>query len=54
MNKINEIRKTNNIIKGGSTLANKSERFQNRNQDIPGPGSYEIENKENKIWQQNK
>jgi hypothetical protein len=44
-----ELRKAYNIIKGGSSLANKSERFQNKNQEIPGPGAYEIENKENKI-----
>lgn len=35
-------------IKGGSTLANKSKRFDDKKEEIPGPGTYAVENKENK------
>ena len=29
--------------KGGSSLANRSQRFVSRNEDVPGPGAYVIE-----------
>ena len=35
-------------IKGGSSLANQSQRFNEKLKENPGPGSYIIENKENK------
>ena len=35
-------------VKGGSSLANKSQRFNEKLKDNPGPGAYIIENKENK------
>lgn len=36
----------NNFAKGGSSLANKSKRFDAKIPEIPGPGSYIIENPE--------
>jgi hypothetical protein len=35
-------------IKGGSSLSNKSQRFNEKLKENPGPGAYIIENKENK------
>jgi hypothetical protein len=36
-------------VKGGCSIANKTKRFINKNEEIPGPGAYFVENKENKI-----
>lgn len=33
----------NNKVKGGSTLANKSNRFEKKIDFVPGPGSYNVE-----------
>jgi hypothetical protein len=37
----------NSLIKGGSTIANKEQRFADKINDVPGPGTYVVENKEN-------
>jgi hypothetical protein len=34
--------------KGGSTLANKSKRFAEKKEEIPGPGAYTVDTKEKK------
>lgn len=44
-----DLRRTQtHIIKGGSSLSNKAQRFTEKQKENPGPGSYIIENKENK------
>ncbi len=35
-------------IKGGSTLANRSSRFQDNKNEVPGPGSYNVASKKDK------
>jgi hypothetical protein len=41
-----DLRNVPQNVKGGSTLANRASRFKEYHDDMPGPGTYTIENPE--------